>query len=206
MWVWLFDNAEALLALATLVAMLPIGWAARKGWQMLISARARKGEDRAMVERLIQTVEHTATTAAQTSADVAVMRSGMVSLSRRFEAQAARTWELLSATAKDPIFETDAQGGLTRINRGYAELVGRSIDDLRGRGWELTIHPEDLDRVVEEWEAAIAGKRRFESQFRLVGRSGRLIGWVRCAGSPLFCDAGLFTGYFGTYERFDPAQ
>lgn len=200
MWQWVFANAETLAALVTVAgALAPLAWyglkwAMRRRQMFLSSKRA----DREQVSKLISAVEGVAN-------DVKLMRSEQVSLKTRLETHAAMQWAILSGS-KDPAFQTDADGNHWRANRAYVELVGRSPEEVRGRGWELTIHHEDRDRVLEEWRDAITGRRGFESEFRIVARNGRVLADVRCTAVPLFCDAQVLTGYFGQYEKLERAQ
>lgn len=200
MWQWVFANAETLAALVAIlatagpIAWLGIRWAMRRLRMFLGSRR----EDRQRVEKLISTVEGVAKS-------IELMRSEQVSLKTRLETHAAMQWAILSGS-KDPAFQTDADGNHWRANRAYIELVGRSSDEVRGRGWELTIHHDDRDRVLEEWRDAIAGRRGFESEFRIVARNGRVLENVRCTAVPLFCDAQVLTGYFGQYEKVERLQ
>jgi PAS domain S-box-containing protein len=46
--------------------------------------------------------------------------------------------------------------------------------------WERSIHPDDLDRVNEEWAAAFARQDRFECEYRTFRADGSAI-WVRDA-------------------------
>lgn len=78
----------------------------------------------------------------------------------------------LVASLSDPIYEANAQGLFTKVNSAFLQLTGRSTDEVLGNGWELTVHPDDRKRVWEEWQAAVARRRAFESRFRMVDIDG----------------------------------
>ncbi|WP_433966301.1 PAS domain-containing protein [Tunturiibacter gelidiferens] len=57
-----------------------------------------------------------------------------------------------------------------------------------GWGWVSTIHPEDVDRVVANWQAALATGAPVEYQLRCRGADG-IYHWFLYRGVP-FCDEG----------------
>lgn len=182
---WVADNVEAVLAVLT-VAIIPFArWARKRMVRMFTSDRKRVDDLIAGFDKLVGTVE--------------LMRSEQVSFKTRLESYSSRQWALLASSAV-PTFETDALGENLRVNRAYVELVERSADEVAGRHWEATVHPDDLERVLESWRGAIAGRRNFECDFRIVARGSRKIHFVRCTAIPLLSDETLLTGYLGTYE------
>lgn len=206
MWLrWIFENAEIIAALVVIVpaAAGAITWMVR----MFLASKAR-------VDRLIRTVDTIANVFApaegknlaevvrDTRDEVSLMRTEQVAIKTRLETNIARQWAVM-AGSKEPIFEVDQEGHNWRVNRAYTDLVGRSAEEVRGRGWELTVHPADRDRVIAEWHDAIAGKRGLESDFRIVSRTGQETHRVRCVATPLFCDARILTGYLGRYENVE---
>ena len=66
------------------------------------------------------------------------------------------------------VFETDAEGNCTWVNRRLIRMTGRSFEELRGHGWVNTVHPEDRDRVEKEWESAQMENRAFMVSFRML--------------------------------------
>lgn len=66
-----------------------------------------------------------------------------------------------------PVWETDAQGRCRWVNSAYLRLTGRLREEVQGFGWINAIHPQDRERVREEYAAAVAEDRDFESRYRL---------------------------------------
>jgi len=66
------------------------------------------------------------------------------------------------------VFETDAAGEFTWVNRKYLRMTGRAPDEIKGSGWINTVANRDRERVEREWESAIAEEREFESEFLLI--------------------------------------
>jgi PAS domain S-box-containing protein len=59
-------------------------------------------------------------------------------------------------------------GYRTFVNKGWAEYTGITLEQSLGSGWHAAIHPEDLKRVLGEWEAALASGRPmyYEARYR----------------------------------------
>jgi len=103
------------------------------------------------------------------------------------------------ADAEHGIFEADASGRCTHVNRTYCRLVGRTPQELLGYGWINSVAAEDRERVDREWAQAIAEEREFESEYTAVtpdGEEKRVI-----ARSVKMSDMnGRAIGYFGTVK------
>jgi len=97
-----------------------------------------------------------------------------------------------------PIFETDTAGDCVFANKAYLDLIGRSMEEIRGPSWINMIHPEDRAKVRTEWAAAVAEKRNFELTYRIVCRE-HMIYDVVCVATPI---AG--NGYIGKFESVTP--
>lgn len=86
-------------------------------------------------------------------------------------------------------------GGIERVTARVTEYTGRGEPQLRGLGWQRTVHPQDLPYGIQRWKAAISKGEPFEVQFRLRradgayrwhvvaarpvrGASGRILRWV----------------------------
>lgn len=88
-----------------------------------------------------------------------------------------------------------ADGSIDWYNRRWYEYTGKTIEELRGWGWQSVHDPGMLPLVLERWNASIASGTPFEMKFPLRGKddkfrwfltrinpmrddSGRLIRWV----------------------------
>lgn len=76
------------------------------------------------------------------------------------------------------IYLTDNQGKLVWANKSYLRLLGRTFDDIKISGWELSIHHEDRDIVTHEWYKACNENRPFEMRYRIIREDSTL--YVRC--------------------------
>ncbi len=72
----------------------------------------------------------------------------------------------------------DPAGEIVFANQAYARIAGRTLEEARGTGWTLAIHPDDLPRVMAGVQRAVATREPFESEHRHVLGDGQVM-WVR---------------------------
>ncbi|MES2884587.1 MAG: diguanylate cyclase [Pseudomonadota bacterium] len=108
--------------------------------------------------------------------------------------------ELLAVQDASPIglFRTDADGACIYVNRTYETICGQSAARLMGNGWLGIVHPEDLQRVARDWQAATDSVGQFDSRYRLRKPDG-VVAWVSGKGAPVMVE-GKLIGYVGSVE------
>jgi diguanylate cyclase (GGDEF)-like protein/PAS domain S-box-containing protein len=95
------------------------------------------------------------------------------------------------------IYELTPEGGLVFANERSRNLIGTDFEGAAGFGWMEAIHPDDRDRVIEEWGAALSEDREFELEYRFLHPGGRTV-WVVGRATALRDEAGETTGLLGT--------
>src|SRR6266446_1012015 len=88
-------------------------------------------------------------------------------------------------------------GSVDFINQRLLEFFGRSMEDMLGWGWESLVHPDDLARVVGEWQAAVATGEPMESEARLRRMDGEYR-WLLIRNVPLRDTPGNIVSWYGT--------
>jgi PAS domain S-box-containing protein len=58
-------------------------------------------------------------------------------------------------------------GSLEFVNQTWLEYTGYPQEQLTGWGWQTVIHPDDITRFMDEWNAARAAGQPFENEVRL---------------------------------------
>jgi PAS domain S-box-containing protein len=64
-------------------------------------------------------------------------------------------------------------GSVEFANRACHEYTGRSVNELSGREWQTLIHPEDRREFIDQWTAALASGKAFETEARLRRSDGK---------------------------------
>lgn len=73
------------------------------------------------------------------------------------------------------IFEADLNGDTIFVNRAYCRICGRSPEEVLGKGWKSLVHPEERDKVVEEWYSCVKERRDFIMAYKILRSDGTTI-------------------------------
>ena len=82
-------------------------------------------------------------------------------------------------------------------NRGWLEYVGLPLTDLLRWGWTCMIHPEDVERIVPKWRAALEAGEPFVGESR-VRRADGEYRWFLHREEPLRNEAGEIVKWYGS--------
>ncbi|CAA9350956.1 MAG: hypothetical protein AVDCRST_MAG93-7117, partial [uncultured Chloroflexia bacterium] len=82
------------------------------------------------------------------------------------------------------------------VNKHWLDFTGGRLEEEVGFRWVDRIHPDDRERVVEEFDRAFEARKATQVEFRLQGRDGSYR-WFLDAGAPLY-RSGEFAGFVGT--------
>ncbi|PXX92647.1 hypothetical protein DIT71_05540 [Marinobacter vulgaris] len=93
---------------------------------------------------------------------------------------------------------TDRDGKCLYSNKAYRKLCGWADDELTGSHWSAVIHPDDHEKTVQHWNAALLGQVSFMCEARLQSSDGEVI-WTR-RNAALMTDNLPNLGYVHTIE------
>ena len=88
-------------------------------------------------------------------------------------------------------------GSVEFANRRWHDYTGLSAEELRGGGWKVAVHPDDLETVIGKWRELLASPqpgeiegrvRRFDGEYR----------WFLFRAEPLRDDSGDIIRWYGT--------
>jgi PAS domain S-box-containing protein len=83
------------------------------------------------------------------------------------------------------------------FSKGWLFLTGRSMDRLLGNAWLESVHPEDRESCVKNYEEAFSKWRQFVMEYRLRRHDGEYRSMLQY-GVPRFSPDGAFLGYIGS--------
>src|SRR6266481_1133757 len=95
------------------------------------------------------------------------------------------------------VWSAKPDGSVDFINQRLLEFFGRSMEDILAWGWDSLVHPDDLARVVGEWQAAVATGEPMESEARLRRMDGDYR-WLLIRNVPLRDKMGNIVSWYGT--------
>ncbi len=74
--------------------------------------------------------------------------------------------------AQDGIFVVSPEGVITSLNPAFETLTGRSRREWVGKRFEPLVHPDDVPRTLETFEAALEGEYGSAFELRLLAEDG----------------------------------
>ncbi len=96
------------------------------------------------------------------------------------------------------VFVTNREAECEFTNPAYERITGLSLVEAKGAGWVQAFHPDDRDRLFDDWTVAALDNRPYEGVVRLLRPSGELA-WVRIR-TGLVRDGGRTLGHVGVLE------
>lgn len=103
----------------------------------------------------------------------------------------------------------EPDGTVDFVNRAFYEVVGTIAVDLRNGEWLSFLHPDDRQRVVDVWSAAVRSGTDYAVDFRLRGVGGDYR-WYLVTATPIRDETGTIVKWYGTalddHERWTVEQ
>jgi PAS domain S-box-containing protein len=93
-------------------------------------------------------------------------------------------------------------GSVDFISESWLDYAGFSREQGMGWGWASAIHPEDYDRVLGNWRAAVAAGTPVEHELRCRRADGSYH-WFLFRSFPLRDDGGNVLKWYGTLTNID---
>jgi PAS domain S-box-containing protein len=112
---------------------------------------------------------------------------------RRSEQELRKVLQTMPAMA----WVASADGANEFVSEVWIEYTGFTLEDTRGAGWQSALHPDDFQRYLAEWRAAVGSGRMFESEVRLRRASDGGFRWFLGRAIPLRDERGIVVRWYG---------
>ena len=111
--------------------------------------------------------------------------------------ESEKRYQTLTEVSPVGIFHTDTNGFTTYVNPCWCTMSGMVFEEALGNGWLSAVHPEDRDRILNNWDDAQLKKEDSFSEYRFVRADGT-IRWVIGQAIAERNTLGKVVGYVGT--------
>jgi PAS domain S-box-containing protein len=92
---------------------------------------------------------------------------------------------------------TRPDGSLEFVNQQWRDFLGLSSEEVQGWAWADALHPDDQDRFIGEWRAALASGAPLEAEARMRRADGEYR-WLLIRVVPLRHQQGHIVRWYGT--------
>lgn len=113
--------------------------------------------------------------------------------------QSEALFRSLSESAPIGIFKTDAQGNCVYANPRCQSISGIKMEEAFGNGWMQSIHPEDLNFLLSQWQESKVKEQELTVEIRYCHGDG-LVRFGRTKIAPIISKTGKTIGQVGTIE------
>ncbi|WP_074428325.1 PAS domain-containing hybrid sensor histidine kinase/response regulator [Tsuneonella dongtanensis] len=106
------------------------------------------------------------------------------------------SFRTLAEVSPAGIWRTTADGQCTYVNPAWQQATGMHAGEWLGSGWANALHPDDAERVFEEFAAATSAGALFRGEWRWLRPDGTSP-WVLSMGAPEYDGDGNIAAYVG---------
>lgn len=111
-------------------------------------------------------------------------------------AESEQQFRTLTNSGQALIWTSGLDRGRNYFNDPYLHFTGRSLEQERGMGWTTSVHPDDLENLLQVYNEAFDQQKRFALEYRLRHHTGEFR-WVLVQAGPRYDSRGSFIGFVG---------
>ncbi|MFO0902407.1 MAG: response regulator [Pirellulales bacterium] len=175
------------MALVTLWILAALGWDHR-GLQRQAAEQHRE---------LLQDVEKKDMALQRARGELQQAQAQSVQIEEKLE-EARQLYLSLVENLPVHVFRKDIEGRLSYANQSYCELLGKTFDELRGKG-DFDLFPEDLARKYRADDMAVIAMRQTIDRIEMHQKPDGSKLWVEVMKTPVFDREGKAVGIQGIF-------
>jgi PAS domain S-box-containing protein len=107
-------------------------------------------------------------------------------------------YRFLAEAQPDQIWTALPNGELDYVNQRALDYFETSFPKLVETGWTQVVHPEDLGRMLDRWQIALATGEAYENELRLRRASDGSYRWHLTRAIPMADRSGAVVKWFGS--------
>jgi len=97
-----------------------------------------------------------------------------VKLQKRIE-ESEKQFRQVAELMPQKVWTSDAKGNKTYFNQTLLNYTGKTIAQLKGKGWKKVIHPDDWKKNEKIWEESVTTGKAYETENRLLRKDGKFL-------------------------------
>jgi PAS domain S-box-containing protein len=100
------------------------------------------------------------------------------------------------------VLRTQPDGAVDFVNQSWLDYLGCSREEILGWGWMKTVHPEDVDKLLNNWEEALGAGEPLEIEARFRRADGKYR-WFLNRTVPLRDEKGNIAKWYATIHDIE---
>jgi diguanylate cyclase (GGDEF)-like protein/PAS domain S-box-containing protein len=116
--------------------------------------------------------------------------------------QSADQYKFLADAMPQIVWTTKPDGNNDYFNQRWQDFSGQSFDQSKDRGWESSIHPDDIKTCAEKWNGCLRTGEPFEMELRLKNAKGEYH-WHLSRALPMRNKLGRIVHWVGTATNIE---
>lgn len=123
--------------------------------------------------------------------------NGSIDRDRQIFGESEGSLQAIVDTIPSFVWRGAPDGGKEFLNQRWHEYTGLSPAEAHGWGWRVVVHPDDLDRLLEEWQVILASRSSGEMEVRIRRFDGEYR-WFLVRAVPKLDENGNIVNWFGS--------
>lgn len=103
----------------------------------------------------------------------------------------------MANTAPAMIWISDVEGLFSFVNNVWLEYTGGELGNQLGMNWLNYVHPQDLQKLLFDYQNALKNKEPFSMEFRFKNYIGNYK-WMLITGKPRYSYENIYMGFIGS--------
>lgn len=103
----------------------------------------------------------------------------------------------MANTAPVMIWISDVEGLFSFVNNVWLDYSGGESGSQLGMNWLNNVHPEDLQKLLDDYQSALRTRESFSVEIRFMNKRGNYE-WMLIKGKPRYGDENLYMGFIGS--------
>ncbi len=111
----------------------------------------------------------------------------------------------IASTVPVLIWISDPDKRITWVNQAWLSFTGRTMEQELGSGWTKSLHPEDGDHFLQQFNDCFEQREEFRMECRMQ-TAGGAYRWLAGRAVPRYNDDRAFLGYVGVFADVSDAR
>jgi two-component system CheB/CheR fusion protein len=108
----------------------------------------------------------------------------------------------MAESLPDLVWSCRPDGTCDFLDRKWIEYTGVGRQEQLGYGWLNQVHPDDRQRLRDEWKSALKARTPLNTEIRIRSKEGAYR-WFRTRSVPIFDETGTVLKWYGTSTDID---